>query len=219
MIDSMIILNDEYNIDDLKSGGFIIVKSLGYETAFVLEDNGLEIRDKIYYFSADGFEEYVLCRKPLSEKSVAENVLKHGVGGINIDGCRIGTDEELGREQKEGPLPPKYGFNNNQMGNKFQEGNPQGRFPSHLILDGSEEIEKGFPNRKTTWVSNNHVNNRSNEFLGELSHPGNQGFNDDGSASRFYKAIESEEKLIEYFKKMITIEGGKCRIYNNKEKK
>ena len=34
-------------------------------------------------------EPIVMARKPLSEKSIVDNVLKHGVGGINIDGCRI----------------------------------------------------------------------------------------------------------------------------------
>ena len=34
-----------------------------------------------------------VARKPLSEGSVAANVLKHGTGGLNIDGCRVGTDE------------------------------------------------------------------------------------------------------------------------------
>ena len=75
-------------------------------------------------------EPVVMARKPLAEKTVAENVLKHGTGGINIDECRISTEEELGREQKEGPMPPKYGFNDNSMGDKFQEGNSQGRFPA-----------------------------------------------------------------------------------------
>ena len=36
-------------------------------------------------------EFFTLCRKPLSEKTVAENVLKWGTGGINIDGCRVGS--------------------------------------------------------------------------------------------------------------------------------
>ena len=35
-------------------------------------------------------EPICVARKPLSEKTIAENVLKHGTGGINIDGCRIG---------------------------------------------------------------------------------------------------------------------------------
>jgi hypothetical protein len=37
-------------------------------------------------------EHWILVRKPLSEKTVAANVLMWGTGGINIDGCRIGTD-------------------------------------------------------------------------------------------------------------------------------
>lgn len=36
-------------------------------------------------------EFFTLCRKPLSEKTVAANVLKWGTGGINIDGCRVGS--------------------------------------------------------------------------------------------------------------------------------
>src|SRR5699024_10863874 len=35
------------------------------------------------------FEPIVLARKPLAEKTVARNVLAHGTGAINIDGCRI----------------------------------------------------------------------------------------------------------------------------------
>jgi DNA modification methylase len=41
-------------------------------------------------------EFFTLCRKPLSEKTVAANVLKWGTGGINIDACRVGT-ESTGR--------------------------------------------------------------------------------------------------------------------------
>ena len=35
-------------------------------------------------------EPIVMARKPLSEKTVAKNVLEYGTGGINIDGCRVG---------------------------------------------------------------------------------------------------------------------------------
>jgi len=41
-------------------------------------------------------EFFTLCRKPLSEKTIAANVLKWGTGGINIDGSRVGT-EDTGR--------------------------------------------------------------------------------------------------------------------------
>ena len=40
------------------------------------------------------FEPIVLARKPLVEKTVARNVLAHGTGAINIDGCRIGMSDD-----------------------------------------------------------------------------------------------------------------------------
>src|SRR5699024_10247462 len=41
------------------------------------------------------FEPIVLARKPLAEKTVARNVLAHGTGAINVDACRIETDDNL----------------------------------------------------------------------------------------------------------------------------
>ena len=40
-------------------------------------------------------ELWTLCRKPLGESTVAQNALKWGVGGINIEGCRVGTEDNL----------------------------------------------------------------------------------------------------------------------------
>jgi hypothetical protein len=40
-------------------------------------------------------EPITMARKPL-EGTVAANVLAHGTGGINVDGCRVGTDDKLG---------------------------------------------------------------------------------------------------------------------------
>ena len=45
--------------------------------------------------SRSAFEPVVLARKPLAEKTVARNVLAHGTGAINIDACRIETDDNL----------------------------------------------------------------------------------------------------------------------------
>src|SRR5699024_10569877 len=41
------------------------------------------------------FEPIVLARKPLAEKTVARNVLAHGTGAINVDACRIETEDNL----------------------------------------------------------------------------------------------------------------------------
>lgn len=59
-------------------------------------------------------EPICLARKPLSEKSIAENVIKWNTGGINIDGCRISHNEPI-RTMKE-----------------LKE---DGRFPANLLLD------------------------------------------------------------------------------------
>jgi len=93
-------------------------------------------------------ELWTLCRKPLEEKTIASNVLKYGTGGINIDGCRVGTEEEIGRDNrniKNSPLAPKDGWNENSMKGLDTRGKGQGRFPANLITDGSEEVVSGFP--------------------------------------------------------------------------
>jgi len=83
-------------------------------------------------------EPICLARKPLSEKSIAENVLKWGTGGINIDGCRINY---LNDKDKEGA---KWGSDENSgsyftnlksRGLKNNLTNNEGRFPANIILD------------------------------------------------------------------------------------
>jgi DNA modification methylase len=84
-------------------------------------------------------EPLVLARKPLSEKTVAKNVLKHGTGAINIDASRIGN----------GNVKPDYIPNdkNDVYGKNMGGGaweNTNGRFPANIIHDGSEEVEEEF---------------------------------------------------------------------------
>jgi hypothetical protein len=57
------------------------------------------------------YEPILLCRKPLSEKNVAANVLRWGTGGLNIDGCRI----EL-HNNESNPSIARYG-STKQRGN------------------------------------------------------------------------------------------------------
>ena len=83
-------------------------------------------------------EPITMARKPF-KTSVAENVLKNGVGGINIDGCRVGTEV----------ITNNVNDFSNQHGNKFGNGKPikklgeskvVGRFPANFIHDGSDEV-------------------------------------------------------------------------------
>ena len=80
-------------------------------------------------------EPIVLARKPLSEKTIAENVMKWGTGGLNIDGCRIGTDTITSR-------PSNMSSNNHYAQDEWTKSNPigelktyTGRFPANVILD------------------------------------------------------------------------------------
>ena len=85
-------------------------------------------------------EPIVLARKPLEKGlSIAENILKWGVGGINIDASRIGTEI---REHK--PKGIRSGAEN-YVGDNWNPNNDlkeyQGRFPANIILTHHEDCE------------------------------------------------------------------------------
>ena len=78
-------------------------------------------------------EPIVMARKPLSGKTVGNNVLEWGTGGINIDDSRIPTDEELGRDftKAKGNI---FGGGAGIPGS-ITDGNTFGRFPANIIFD------------------------------------------------------------------------------------
>jgi len=94
-------------------------------------------------------EPITVARKPLGEKTVAENVLKWGTGGINIDGSRV---ESMPRKTGTKPTSDEAtGSGNSLQGsskNRQAEYDEQnlGRFPANLIHDGSDEVVGLFPN-------------------------------------------------------------------------
>ena len=92
-------------------------------------------------------EPIVVARKPLSEKTVVDNVIKWGTGGINIDGCRVEFDMSDTNPATNPLYRKQAGYKNDNASdegsNSFQlkdgsgERNPsiQGRFPANIILD------------------------------------------------------------------------------------
>ena len=66
-------------------------------------------------------EPIAVGRKPISESTVAKNVLKHGTGAINIDASRVESDEDV-----------------------------EGRFPANIMHDGSDVVQDIFPKNKNT---------------------------------------------------------------------
>lgn len=131
-------------------------------------------------------EDWWLCRKPL-EGTVAENVLKWGTGGLNIDGCRIVSDEtDDARRVRNNQA--SIGFGGSRV--EFNSGGSEGRWPSHVIHDGSEEVLTGFPDVAAgVAVKRNldgHVYNEHQEW-GLRARAGNDiGYGDSGSAARFF---------------------------------
>lgn len=75
------------------------------------------------------YEPVILARKPL-EGTVAQNTLDHGCGGINVDGCRIDTDEVRvqGAQQSRGVT----NTGGSREGGKVYD---KGRFPANVLLD------------------------------------------------------------------------------------
>lgn len=140
-------------------------------------------------------EPIVLARKPLDGCTIAENVLRWGRGGLNVDGCRINPGEIVpggGRSYgacdgvNEGWKRPSHA--------DYESKPPHtaGRFPSNLIHDNSPEVLAEFAKageRKTghrsptTGRENNGTFNACKETLNEF-----QG--SFGSASRFFMACE-----------------------------
>jgi DNA modification methylase len=90
-------------------------------------------------------EPICVARKPLSEKSVAENVLKWGTGGINVDGCRVGSDGGTRKSdiEKVGNISTNFTIGTQNIKNKI-ENIQEGRFPANLILECiCDEVIKG----------------------------------------------------------------------------
>ena len=80
-------------------------------------------------------EPIVLARKPLEKGlSIAENVLKWGTGGINIDGCRVGNEIRTMPIFSKDTKKDQTTFNLNSNIQHHREETSQGRFPANLIL-------------------------------------------------------------------------------------
>ena len=80
-------------------------------------------------------EPIVMARKPLSEKSIVDNILKHRTGGINIDGCRIKSEDNPVKWTK-----PRGGIWKTDSDAKAElVENKKGRFPANVMHNGLEE--------------------------------------------------------------------------------
>jgi len=92
-------------------------------------------------------EPIVMARKPLVG-TVAANVLAHGTGAINVDGCRVG-DEPMQATASNGVLISENGSMAGGNYGRVAAGTKTGRWPANIIHDGSDEVVAAFPNSKS----------------------------------------------------------------------
>ena len=177
-------------------------------------------------------EPIVLARKPLSEATVAANVLKWGTGAINIDGCRIETVDNLnGGAYSKGQYDTSetvYRLGTKRIEDAYVQ--PIGRWPANIILDEEAAAlldrqsgvskSTGGKGAKSGLVDNPNIYGK---FSGQNKGQSAGGLGDMGGASRFFYCAKTSQKergegnthptvkpiaLMEYLCRLITPPGG-----------
>lgn len=154
-------------------------------------------------------EPIYLGQKPFSEKTGAANLLKHGVGAVNIDGCRVPTSDNLnGGAYAENPTDRETMWGG-EAGNSWRRGGageyrqPEGRHPANLILDGSPEVVDLFPSStgsgKARTLKRGARDDESGWGMGDLSSELRDA--GDGSAARFFHQFPPDTDPIIYHAK------------------
>lgn len=152
----------------LKPGGHLLAFAgtrTQHRMAVRIEDAGFEIRDMIAWVYGSGFpkshngewggtalkpalEPITMARKPMTG-TVAQNWSEHGTGALNIDGCRVHSEDSQGYAYTVKRMAP--GADQNKTGKTHQDGveyqgqTKDGRWPANLIHDGSAEVLAAFP--------------------------------------------------------------------------
>lgn len=138
-------------------------------------------------------EPIIVARKPLIG-TVAANILAHGVGGLNIDGCRVETDDNLSFGSRQLGDGVKYG-----VCKPSSEGiqNALGRFPANLIHDGSDEVLACFPDApgQQCDVSTTAPSSKTSNVYGAMSREGEPSADSDNEGAVGFKMKPGARRL------------------------
>jgi hypothetical protein len=164
-------------------------------------------------------EPICLARKPLSEKTIALNVLRWGCGAINVDGCRISGDPWKAHHAT-GLGSVKF-FSEGEAATIFKEPHTSGRWPANIIHDGSEEVLAAFPDEASggfgTRGAASGVHNYGFDGHGQVV-----GYGDSGSPARFFYTAKADSSdrigsrhptvkpvdLMQWLVRLVTPKGG-----------
>ncbi len=206
----------------LKPGGYLLSFAgtrTQHRMAVNIEDAGFEIRDMIAWVYGSGFpkshnigkklegwdgwgtalkpalEPVTVARKPF-KGTVVNNVLEHGTGAINIDGCRIETEHKTVRLSTGQNI---YGGNalNNSVTSQTtsRDGDPRGRWPANLIHDGSDEVTELFPETVKGGSLDTSKIKVENEIFGKRPQNLDAVYaRDSGSAARYFYCAKANKK-------------------------
>ncbi|NID06613.1 site-specific DNA-methyltransferase [Luteibacter jiangsuensis] len=219
----------------LKPGGLLLSFASPrtyHRMACGIEDAGFEVRDQIMWIFGSGFpkshngewggtackpahEPVVMARKPL-EGTVAQNFAKWGTGGLDIDGCRIPTDETL--RAGAGLIPCRHdehtprgragqpsanaryaenGATNFAAAPGPRGGDIAGRWPANVIHDGSDTVVAYFPDAPGQQGDLRGQSRKrvSRGIYGDMpAAPDAPARNDSGSAARFFYCAKATAK-------------------------
>ena len=145
-------------------------------------------------------------QKPFSEKTGALNILRHGVGAVNIDACRVGYASEAdqasakpGGRATSGALVGGAGYDVERK--EFVADNTKGRYPANLMHDGSPEVVALFPESGGQIARSSSSETRKNQHTyGEMARGSADEQmdprGDSGSAARFFNSFPHEGPII-----------------------
>jgi len=181
------------NNSDTSQAASFVKDEVGYKTHFT-ETKGNSEWEGWGTALKPANEPICLARKPLSEKTIVDNVLRWGTGGINIDGCRI--EGAYGTGQNEIMQRDADIFNdgeNKMTGHKKKiiVSNEEGRFPANIILDeeAGEVLDEQSGISKSTKATMRIPDIKGGKYGSEYSNTDiktERGHNDKGGASRFF---------------------------------
>ena len=137
-------------------------------------------------------EPICLARKPL-DGTVAENVLKHGTGALNVDGCRVEAPDGVPLFSSRGEAR-SVALGDGLNGSNRTGSVGSGRWPANVVHDGSEEVVRAFPGEAGAFapVRGGEPSELTNGILGKRDRVPGEFHADSGSAARFFYSAKAD---------------------------
>lgn len=143
------------------------------------------------------WEPIMLCRKPL-EGTVAANVLEHGTGALNVDGCRVGDTVETWPTSRSFTSGISSGYTDGvEKGPTQPTGDaPAGRWPANVVLDeqAAERLDAEVGELHHQDPATRGVPGQTTGATGFTPSAGGQWYADRGGPSRFYYCAKASTR-------------------------